>query len=74
VMSDRPNSYALFRDGNCQHQLMMEKLYLIPQIVGSSIRRKHETTCWQCREYRNEADQIPRDPLETPALAVLSST
>jgi len=72
-MSDRLNSCLLFRDGRCRHQPMMEKLYLIPQLLGVSIRRKCETTCRQCREYRNGAAQMPWGLLETPALGVASS-
>ena len=73
-MGDRTNSCALFRDGRCRHQLMMEKVYLIPQILGASIFQKYEAMCCQCGEYKNGVGKILCDPFGTPAFVVASPT
>ena len=61
MISDRLDSCSLFRDGRCQHQLMMEKLYLIPQIFSVSILQKYGNTCSQCGEYTNGLGEIPSE-------------
>jgi hypothetical protein len=64
MISNRLNSCSSFRDGRCQHRLMMEKLYLIPQILSVSVLQKHGNVCLQCGEYTNWLGEIPLENLK----------
>jgi hypothetical protein len=64
MFSDRLESCALFRNARCRHQVMMEKLYLIPQILPVSILQEYDNTCSQCGEYADGLCEFPSEHLK----------
>jgi hypothetical protein len=49
-IQDRINSCELFREGKCPHQSIMERVYLIPQILDPEELRRLERLCCACEQ------------------------
>jgi hypothetical protein len=47
------NFCQLFADGGCPNQKMMERAYLIPQVLSGNDLIKTQNTCWSCRMYKH---------------------
>jgi len=64
MVDDRLNSCGRFREGQCQRQDDMARLYLIPQVLEPRRLAEYEKTCSSCRDYvpRSAEDARARPP------------
>ena len=51
MINGRPNSCSVFHYGRCLQQWDMEKVYLIPQLLGPRDLLKHQSICLSCEQY-----------------------
>jgi len=50
---DRIDSCQSFAEGYCPHQALMERLYLIYQVLRNQELLRSEVRCRRCREWSN---------------------
>jgi len=63
MVDDRLNSCGRFREGRCQRQDDMTRLYLIPQVLEPRRFVEYEKTCFSCRDYLPwSAEGLPTPP------------
>jgi hypothetical protein len=48
---DRINSCQCFAEGQCPHQVLMERLYLIYQVFGTEQLLRAEARCRHCGDW-----------------------
>lgn len=55
-IQERINSCKLFREGKCPYQPMMEKVYLISQVLDPEELRRCEGRCCACGRYARSSE------------------
>lgn len=62
MMFQRVTSCHTFREGNCPYQKVMERVYLIPQLINPEELNEYQRqclTCLQCEHGRREMQRLP---------------
>lgn len=71
MVDDRLNSCGRFREGQCQRQDDMTRLYLIPQVLEPRRFVEYEKTCFSCRDYLPwSTEGLPNPPPHVDELPV----
>ena len=53
LIEHRLNSCELFNGERCPHQVIMERLYLIPQLLDVVETAEYENACFRCKQFVN---------------------
>lgn len=51
LITHRINSCLVFAEGRCPHQLIMERVYIVPQLIASEKLREFQRKCLDCSYY-----------------------
>ena len=51
LVEDRLSSCLLFSEGNCPHELITQRVYLIPQLLTTVEAREYGNACLGCRQF-----------------------
>ncbi len=51
LVDDRINSCQPFAERRCQHQTIMERVYLFPQLIQTKNFLKYHSICFSCEQY-----------------------
>lgn len=53
VIENRLNSCELFSEGKCPYELIMQRVYLFPQLLDAVEAKEYKMTCHKCRQFVN---------------------
>jgi hypothetical protein len=53
LIENRLNSCLLFNEMKCPHELIMQRVYLVPQLLDVLEAKQYKTTCLKCRQFVN---------------------
>ena len=53
MIENRLNSCLLFNEGKCPHELIMQRVYLIPQLLDVVEANEYRITCIECKHFVN---------------------